>query len=826
MPLFLTDAQLRAEIEKCEYCEDKPCKKACPADCSPADFIMAVEVGGRSDYKRSAAHILSSNPLGGVCGAVCPDYHCMKACVRRTFDRAVNIPAVQATIIQKAKELGILPSFEAVNPNGKKAAVIGGGPAGLGAAALLARRGYAVTVYEKEKQAGGMCQLIPDHRLNKAVLSSDIDFLTNLGQIEFLFNQNIEEPAKLLEEGFAAVVIASGLDEPYKVGFTGEQHAYSWREALAEPDQIPLKSSHLTIIGGGAIAADCAVIAHQRGAASITMICLEKPDEMPLTAAERDSLLEIGAEVVGRTRVVDLIHQDGEVKGVSTLPVRLPMGVKFHPRNVVDDDDAKLSFRSSDLVIVAIGSRSTMTADSPAGIFIAGDMINGPTSIVEAVAAGKNAAAEAIAFMQGERLPSFDKRTKSRIVLPGTRQLPVDLESYFFDKPILSPFLLSAGPTTDGYEQMKRAYQAGWPGGVMKTAFDNVPIHIPAEYMFRLSSSTYGNCDNVSGHSLDRVCGEIEKLNREFPDRLTLASTGGPVTDQDDNDRRVWQSNTKKLEDAGAAGIEYSLSCPQGGDGTKGDIVSQDPELTAKIVDWILSEGDGRIPKLFKLTSAVTAIAPIIKAIETVFRRYPDKKAGITLANSFPGMVFRPNSGQTLGEGVMIGLSGAGIVPISNLVLAKVGALGMEISGNGGPMDYRSAAGFLALGAKTVQFCTIVMKYGYGIIDELHSGLSYLLEELDLHSVSDLIGIVNPNPITDFGELSDCKRISDVDSDLCQHCGNCKRCPYLAVTSDEHGIPVTDPSRCIGCSICVLKCFAGALYMRSRTPDEQSALKE
>ncbi|MFH1735898.1 MAG: 4Fe-4S binding protein, partial [bacterium] len=513
-------------------------------------------------------------------------------------------------------------------------------------------------------------------------------------------------------------------------------------------------------------------------------------------------------------------------KGVSTLPVRLPMGVKFHPRNVVDDDDAKLSFRSSDLVIVAIGSRSTMTADSPAGIFIAGDMINGPTSIVEAVAAGKNAAAEAIAFMQGERLPSFDKRTKSRIVLPGTRQLPVDLESYFFDKPILSPFLLSAGPTTDGYEQMKRAYQAGWPGGVMKTAFDNVPIHIPAEYMFRLSSSTYGNCDNVSGHSLDRVCGEIEKLNREFPDRLTLASTGGPVTDQDDNDRRVWQSNTKKLEDAGAAGIEYSLSCPQGGDGTKGDIVSQDPELTAKIVDWILSEGDGRIPKLFKLTSAVTAIAPIIKAIETVFRRYPDKKAGITLANSFPGMVFRPNSGQTLGEGVMIGLSGAGIVPISNLVLAKVGALGMEISGNGGPMDYRSAAGFLALGAKTVQFCTIVMKYGYGIIDELHSGLSYLLEELDLHSVSDLIGIVNPNPITDFGELSDCKRISDVDSDLCQHCGNCKRCPYLAVTSDEHGIPVTDPSRCIGCSICVLKCFAGALYMRSRTPDEQSALKE
>jgi hypothetical protein len=174
----------------------------------------------------------------------------------------------------------------------------------------------------------------------------------------------------------------------------------------------------------------------------------------------------------------------------------------------------------------------------------------------------------------------------------------------------------------------------------MKTAFDGVPIHIPAEYMFAFSPTTYANCDNVSGHPLERVCREVERLRREFPDRLTLASTGGPVTGDQDPDRQGWQSNTRKLEAAGVMGIEYSLSCPQGGDGTKGDIVSQDAELTAMIIDWILQAGDAEIPKLFKLTAAVTAIQPIITAIRAVLDRHPGKKAGVTLANT-PTLAFR-----------------------------------------------------------------------------------------------------------------------------------------------------------------------------------------
>ena len=376
-------------------------------------------------------------------------------------------------------------------------------------------------------------------------------------------------------------------------------------------------------------------------------------------------------------------------------------------------------------------------------------MVLGSSTVVESVASGKNAALEADAYLQGAKPPRFKNRAKSRALLAGTPVCPVPLEAAFFGRPIRSPFLLSAAPHTDGYEQMRAAYERGWSGGVMKTAFDNVPIHIPGEYMFVLGRSTYGNCDNVSGHPLDRVCREVERLVREFPDRLTLASTGGPVTGRDEEDKRVWQANTRKLQNAGAMGVEYSLSCPQGGDGTHGDVVSQNAELTAKIIGWILEASDAANPKLFKLTGAVTAIQPIIQAILEVFARHPGKPAGVTLANSFPSLAFRPAAGRRWDEGVVIGMSGEGVLPISNLTLAKVSALGVTVSGNGGAMTYRDAANFLALGAETVQFCTAVMKYGLGYVDELHSGLSHLLAgpRLPLGARADRLGA----PGTDHG---------------------------------------------------------------------------
>jgi dihydropyrimidine dehydrogenase (NAD+) subunit PreA len=325
---------------------------------------------------------------------------------------------------------------------------------------------------------------------------------------------------------------------------------------------------------------------------------------------------------------------------------------------------------------------------------------------------------------------------------------------------------------------------------------------------------------------LDRVCREVEGLVKQWPERLTMASTGGPVTGHDESDAAGWQSTTKKLEAAGAMGIEYSLSCPQGGDGTEGDIVSQNAALTAKIIDWIMQVGDPEIPKLFKLTAAVTSIVPILRAIRKVLDQYPHKKAGITLANSFPTLAFRPAAGHIWEEGVVVGMSGEGVTPISYLTLANAVPEGIEISGNGGPMNYKAAADFLALGVKTVQFCTIVMKQGYGIIHDLESGASFLMQERGIRSMKELIGIAQPHPITDFMALTPVKKISQADYDLCVSCGNCARCPYLAIKLDEQGFPHTDPALCIGCSICAKKCFVGAISMRARSPEELAVLVE
>ena len=823
--LFMTPAQLQTELLRCEYCEEKPCREACPAHCSPADFIMAARIGRESDLRRSAGEIMRANPLGGICGMVCPDTLCMAACTRKKFDGAINIPLLQASIINEAKKIGGIPEFSTPVPGGQKVAVIGGGPAGLGAAAALAQMGHQVEILEASNRLGGMVNLIPTHRLDKLVIDTDIEFILTLGQIKTKMGTKVTDPNTLLEKGYDAVCVATGLWKPINLGIENEDLAITMVDLLAQPQAYHF-NGRVAIVGGGATAVDCAITAKQCGAKEVELFMLEKLSEMPLTARERKELLEFDIEVNGRVRINKIIKKGKIISGVETIKVELPEGKAFSPsnvRNITESESMRTGFSA---VVVAIGMRSELKQEHVKGLFYAGDILTGPKTVVQAVASGKNSALEINAYLMGEKKPNIDKPTKSYHVLPGFNHVPVSLETEFFGRPITSPYLISASPSSDGLEQMTRAYEAGWAGGVMKTAFDNLPIHIPGEYMFTFNPQTFGNSDNVSGHPLDRVCREVEQLVSNWPDRLTMASTGGPVTGKDEHDAAGWQSNTKKLEAAGAMAVEYSLSCPQGGDGTEGAIVSQNAALTAKIIDWIMEIGDPDIPKLFKLSAAVTSIVPILRAIRKVLEKYPDKKAGITLANSFPTLAFRPSDSHPWDEGVIVGMSGEGVTPISYLTLAQAVPEGIEISGNGGPMNYKAAMDFLALGVKTVQFCTIVMKQGYGIISDLESGTSFLMQERGIRSMKELIGIAQPHPITDFMALTPIKKISEADPGLCVSCGNCARCPYLAIKLDEKGIPNTDPARCIGCTICAKKCFVGAINMRARSPKELSLLVE
>ncbi|HUH95777.1 MAG TPA: FAD-dependent oxidoreductase [Anaerolineales bacterium] len=823
---IMTPNQLRTELMRCESCEEKPCQGACPVHCSPYDFIMAGRVGNPSDIRRAAAEILHANPLGGVCGMVCPDTFCMASCTRKNFDGPINIPKVQATLVEMAKQAGGLPKFSTPALNGKRVAVIGGGPAGLGAAAVLAQLGYAVDIYESRDQLGGMMTLIPEHRLDKKVVQSDIDFLLSLGAIKTRLHAKVDDPKQLLKQGYQAVCTTVGLWRPIELGIENENLAVKMVDLLSAPEAFRFQG-RVAVVGGGATAIDCAITARRRGAKHVEMFMLEKLSEMPLTGRERQELIDFDVEVNGRIRLTRIKQGPQGPAGIDTVKVQLPAGQSFSPANVRDLKGSEGRRDDFEAVVIAIGMRSTMPHDPVEGIFYAGDMTTGPKTVVQAVASGKNAALEIDAYLKKQPQPAVERTIKSRCVLGGYHRVPVSLAADFFGRPIRSPYLLSASPMTDGFNQMQKAYEAGWAGAIMKTAFDNVPIHIPGEYMFTFSPSTYANADNVSGHALDRVCREVGQLIKKWPDRLTMASTGGPVTGHDESDRAGWQSNTRKLERAGAMGIEYSLSCPQGGDGTEGDIVSQNAALTAKIIDWVMEIGDGDIPKLFKLTAAVTSIVPILRAIKQVFAKYPDKQGGVTLANSFPTLAFRSAShGRAWEEGVIVGMSGEGVTPISNLTLTQAVPEGVEISGNGGPMNYKAAMDFLALGVKTVQFCTLPTRFGYGIIQELESGTAFLMQARGLKSMQELIGIAQPHPVTDFMALTPIKKLSAFNYDLCVSCGNCARCPYLAIQLDDKRLPHSDPALCIGCSLCAQKCLVGAITMRERTPQELAMLRE
>ena len=513
---FLTDAQLKSELSRCEHCAEKPCFNTCPAGCSPYKFIQAALTGEKSDVARAAAEILTSNPLGGICGLVCPDKHCMSACTRARFDAPVNIPAVQATLVEKAKRMGVSPSLPSAAPNGKKVAVLGAGPAGLAASAVLAQKGYAVDLYDKEDKAGGACRLIPRHRLPVDVIDSDLKFVLENDNVSFIHGTN--EDLKGRMDDYDAIIVAAGLHNPRKAGVPGEELAVYSYDYLRNPSAYKIEGP-VAIVGGGAIATDCAVTARINGAPAVEMFVLEKLGEMPLTDKERAELMEYGIDVTNRTKVTEILSENGRVAGVRTRKIGLK-GDKFIFGNLYDIDGSDVDRREFRHVIYAIGNRGSVALCDCDKVFPAGDIKNGPSTVVEAVASGKNAALEADAYMSGHGKCSVPMHKRCDEKVGGYNRKPVSLEADFFGRKMISPFILSAAPPSDGYEQMRKAYEAGWAGGVMKTSFDDVPIHIPGEYMFRLNPDTYANCDNVSGHPLRRVCEEVGRLVREYPDRL------------------------------------------------------------------------------------------------------------------------------------------------------------------------------------------------------------------------------------------------------------------------------------------------------------------
>ena len=381
--LYLTNSQFADEIKKCLQCPSKPCQKVCPANCSPCDFIKEAKNGNLPNAARA---IYEQNVLGETCGLICPSYLCMKACVRAKIDKAINIPEIQAYIMQQAaSELANFFIDKTTKSNGKKVAVVGLGPAGIGATAELLKQGFSVDAYEKADIAGGALNLIPDYRLPHKILAKEWQILAQSSLLTVYFNYDIEDYTVLLDKGYCAVIIATGEQKPRALHIKGDELAINYSQYLQNPTLYKAKQK-IAVIGGGLVAVDCAVTACISGAAEVEMFVRRGFNDMRITEFERETLLEKNVNINAMTRVAEIKKNNG------LLDLYL-LKTKFDENGkLVDDGSVKTIKQKFDLVIYALGNERSEELKIRDKFFYAGDLVNGSSTAVQALASGKQAA--------------------------------------------------------------------------------------------------------------------------------------------------------------------------------------------------------------------------------------------------------------------------------------------------------------------------------------------------------------------------------------------------------------------------------------------------
>jgi dihydropyrimidine dehydrogenase (NAD+) subunit PreA len=384
-----------------------------------------------------------------------------------------------------------------------------------------------------------------------------------------------------------------------------------------------------------------------------------------------------------------------------------------------------------------------------------------------------------------------------------------DLSVVFCGFELENPFILSAAPSTDELDILRRGLAMGWAGAVLKTtSMPGTPVSLTYPLMTGWRAGDHrllgmGNIDLISVYNIDEIVARVKALKKEFPRKLIAASIMGQT-------REAWQTLARDLCKAGADLIECSFSCPQGSMGEEpGKMLAQSAEATERVARWVKEAAD-TTPVLIKITPLVTDIAEIARAVE---RAGCD---GVTAANSFPSLmgvnlrtfVPEPNIG---GFSTFSGYTGPAIKPLTLYTVARIAqATRLAISGNGGISNWHDTAEVMAVGAGCVQLCTAVMHYGFQIIDDLTSGLSHLLDETGLANVNELVGRALPN-LRDHDSLPRQKVRSHINEQTCIRCNVC----YLACRDGGHiaieyrgqeQAPRVLEEKCVGCGLCAQVC--------------------
>ena len=442
-----------------------PCKTACPVHLSVQGYIkMAAE--GR--YEDALKLIKQDNPFPMICGAVC-NRRCEDACTRGTVDQPLAIDEIKKFIasLDLKADKRYIPLCEKHDggmwSDDYKVAVIGGGPAGLSAAFFLRENGYPVTVFEKEKRAGGMLMNgIPSYRLEKDIIEAEIDVIRQMGAeikcgVEVGKDVTIEE---LRAQGYKAFFIAIGMQGGRKAGVPGEdakgvQTGVDFLRNINQDHSIKLNGDTV-VIGGGNVAIDVARTAVRAGASKVTMLCLESAKEMPAAKDEVEEAKEEGIEVMNGWGPKEVVTENGHVKAVIFKKCTSVFDAehRFNPQYDETDtieipcENLLLSIGQSvqwgDLLKgtkVELNRNGTAKADAltrqtaEPDIFVGGDVFTGARFAIDAIAGGREGYVSINRFVhEGNRLDlardrrEFIELDKDNIRIEGfdnaQRQIP------------------------------------------------------------------------------------------------------------------------------------------------------------------------------------------------------------------------------------------------------------------------------------------------------------------------------------------------------------------------------------------------------------------
>lgn len=389
-----------------------PCQAACPIYTDVRGYVSAIAGG---DIDKAIRIIRQVNPFPSVCGRICTR-PCETACRRAQIDEPISIAALKRFAADKTKDMKLIQRPE--HYFDEKVAVIGGGPAGLTAAHGLALLGYRVTVFEAYDLLGGMLsEGIPEYRLPKDVVKAEVDYILSLGvEVKTGLTLGRDFSIEGLLKDYQAIFLAIGSQKSLLPRCNGvELHgiitAVEFLKQVGMGER-PLLGKRVVIVGGGHTAIDAARTCVRLGSSEVTIIYRRTLDEMPAGKAEVEETENEGVKIRYLTAPVEF-SGNGNVKKVRCIKMQLGELDESGRRRPLPIENSEFEIEA-DTVILAIGYIPEVDAIKDSGlilgkngtiivkdntgttnvkgVFAGGDVVSGPLSVIEAIAAGKRSA--------------------------------------------------------------------------------------------------------------------------------------------------------------------------------------------------------------------------------------------------------------------------------------------------------------------------------------------------------------------------------------------------------------------------------------------------